>query len=372
LLWLGGGASTIDLWDMKPGSDAGGPFKPIATSGDVQICEHLPRMAKLMHHVAVVRSMSTREADHARGRYYLHTGYVPTPTVTHPSYGAIISHETAEQAKGLDLPAFVAVGGASEGPGFLGMAHAPFVVGYDGQIRNLRLATAEDRLPNRMRMLETIEQGFVRQRRGLTAAEHAKILQKTSSLLGSSQMAAFRVDEEPQTVRERYGAGSFGSGCLLARRLVEAGVPFVEVDFGGWDNHQNIFPTLQNDKLPQLDQGMSALIEDLHQRGLLRDTVVLCMGEFGRTPRINANVGRDHWARAWSVVLAGGGIKGGAVIGATNDDGTAVTTRPYTAQDLMASVLAALGISLDITYTTPNGRPIKIANDGHPIEGLLG
>jgi uncharacterized protein (DUF1501 family) len=184
-------------------------------------------------------------------------------------------------------------------------------------------------------------------------------------------MEAFRVDEEPQAVRDRYGNTAFGRGCLMARRLVEKGVPFIEVDNGGWDNHGDIHSTLSNQKLPELDKAMSALIGDLAERNLLHDTALIWMGEFGRTPRINENAGRDHWARAWSVVVGGGGMKGGVAIGATNEDGTQVIGEPYTSQDVMASVCRALGISLETTFTSTSGRPMKIANGGKVIGELF-
>jgi uncharacterized protein (DUF1501 family) len=251
------------------------------------------------------------------------------------------------------------------------MTYAPFVVGYDGRVRDAKILGSQDDFYARMQMLDKIESNFIAQRRGLAASDHKKILDKTAVVLTSQQMSAFNIDDEPAAMRQRYGQGNFADGCLMARRLVEAGVPFVEVDFGGWDHHQNIFRTLQNDKLPQVDQAASALVEDLVQRGLFEDTVVLWMGEFGRTPRINANVGRDHWARAWSVVLGGGGMKGGIAVGATNDDATEVITQPYSAHDLMATVLFALGISLDKTYTSNNGRPLKIADGGQVIRDLF-
>ena len=185
-------------------------------------------------------------------------------------------------------------------------------------------------------------------------------------------MDAFQVEKEPEAEKEKYGKNGFGQGCLLARRLVEAGVPFVEVDLGGWDNHMDIFRTLSNDRLPTLDKAMAALVSDLDQRGLLQDTAIVWMGEFGRTPRINADAGRDHWARAWSVVVGGAGIKGGQAIGATNEDGTQVEGDPYSSEDLMASVCHALGISLETTFTSKNGRPMKIANSGKLIKGLFG
>jgi len=371
LLWMGGGPSTMDIWDLKPGAVGSGPFSQIKTSGDVQICEHLPQMAKLMHHMAIVRSMSTREADHNRGRYYLHTGYVPNPNVTHPSYGAVISHEMASQTTDLEIPPFISVGGSSEGPGFLGMAYAPFVVDANGQVRNLKFNTEHDRLMQRMHMLREIETGFIHDSRGLAAKDHAKVLDKTLSLLTSKQMDAFRFQQEPEGVRQRYGDSPLGHGCLMARRLVEAGVPFVEVNFGGWDNHRDVFNTLQNDKLPKLDQAMSALIEDLEQRGLLDSTAIIWMGEFGRTPRINGNTGRDHWARGWSAVVGGAGINGGIAVGKTSADGGHVETAPYSSENLMASVLKALKIPLDRTFTSSNGRPMKIANGGRVIGELF-
>jgi uncharacterized protein (DUF1501 family) len=371
LLWMGGGPSTIDLWDLKPGQPTGGPFRPVSTSADVQICEHLPQLARQMHHLSVVRSMSTQEADHGRGRYFMHTGYVPNPTVEHPGYGSVIANQLTAARSELEIPPFVSVGGSSVGPGFLGMAWAPFVVDSDGEIRNVKTDLDLQRLARRMDALRLIETSFVRQQRGQAAEDHAKVLDKTFRLMTSPQMDAFKVRQEPAEVQQRYGRNGFGRGCLMARRLIETGVPFVEVDLGGWDNHSNIFPILQNDRLPVMDQAMSALVEDLEQRGRLADTVVVWMGEFGRTPRINGSGGRDHWARAWSVVLGGAGMKGGIAVGQTNQDGTQVETEPYSSQDIMATVCHALGISLETTFTSRNGRPMKIANGGKIVTELF-
>jgi hypothetical protein len=381
MLWMGGGPSTMDIWDLKPNTSTGGPFTPISTNGDMQICEHMPMMAKQMKHMAIVRSMSTREADHNRGRYYMHTGYVPSTTIEHPSYGAVIAHELADQVPGLEIPPFVSVGGGSVGPGFLGMTYAPFVVDSNGNVRNLDLGMEQERLQQRLYTLHAIEESFVSQGRGEAPKDHKKILDKTVSLMTSKQMAAFKTDGEPKEVLERYGVigntgrgmggnTGFARGCLMARRLVEQGVPFVEVDFGGWDNHANIFNTFET-KLPQLDQPMSALVEDLAQRGMLEDTVIVWMGEFSRTPRINGTTGRDHWARSWSVAVGGGKIKGGQAVGATNEDGTEVATEPYSSEDLMASVVKALDISLEKTFTSKNNRPMKIANSGRVIKELF-
>jgi uncharacterized protein (DUF1501 family) len=372
LLWLGGGPPSIDMWDMKPGAPTAGQFKPISTTGDFQICELMPELAKQGKHLAVVRSMSTREADHNRGRYYMHTAYVPNPNVEHPSYGSVVAHEmdVAKSLTQLEIPPFVSIGGASEGPGFLGMTYAPFQVDANGQIKDASMSVPAARMVDRLKLLGALETRFVNEKRGSAAQEHANIYAKTQELLTSQQMKAFQVRSEPKEMTEKYGDNNFGRGCLMARRLVEVGVPFVEVQSGGWDLHQNNFTSLQR-KLPELDKAYAALIEDLQQHGLLESTVVMCMGEFGRTPRINGNAGRDHFARAWSVVLGGAAIQGGRAIGKTNSDGTSVEGESHSSEDLMASVCQALGISLKTTYTAKNGRPMKIAGGGKVIPELF-
>jgi len=251
------------------------------------------------------------------------------------------------------------------------MTWAPFVVSSNGDVRNLRMNITEDRLMQRMAMLNSLEKGFIGEKRGQSSEDHEKILKKTLALMTSKQMEAFKVMSEPTDVRERYGNNVFGNGCLMARRLVEQGVSFVEVDLGGWDNHNGIFNILRTQRLPALDKGMSTLVTDLSERGLLKDTAIIWMGEFSRTPRINGNGGRDHWARAWSVVVGGAGLKPGIAVGKTNEDGTAVETEPYTSQDVMATVCKALGISLETTFTSNNGRPMKIANSGKVIKELI-
>ncbi|MGI9455581.1 MAG: DUF1501 domain-containing protein [Aeoliella sp.] len=370
LLWMGGGPPTIDIWDLKPGAPTGGPSRPIATAGNAQISDKMPLVANHTDKLSIVRSMSTREADHERGRYYMHTGYVPNPNILHPSYGAVVAHELESQVPDLEIPPFVSVGGGSEGPGFLGMGYAPFQVDSNGRIRNLDMQLDHERLAQRFAMLETLETKFIRERRGMASMDHAKVLGKTRALLTSEQMKAFKVGSEPQEIRDQYGNSGFGRGCLLARRLVESGVPFIEVNMGGWDLHSNCFTSLET-KLPEMDKAMSALMEDLKQRGLLENTVVIWMGEFGRTPRINGNAGRDHFARAWSAVVGGGPIQGGLAVGETSADGTRVESEPYSSEDLMATVCQALGISLQTTFTSNNGRPMKIANGGQVIRELF-
>lgn len=371
LLWMGGGPSTIDLWDLKPGAATGGPFKPISTSADgIQICEHLPLMAQQMHHMSIIRSMSTREADHMRGRYYMHTGYVPNPNVEHPSYGSVISHELSELSSHLEIPPFVSVGGPSVGAGFLGTTYNPFVIDSNGNVRNMDKNIDPERTRQRLEMLSAIEDNFIVNRKGL-ALDHQQVVSKTVKLMTSKQMDVFKITQEPENIRERYGNTGFGRGCLMARRLVEMGVPFIEVDLGGWDNHTDIFTTLSERKLPELDQSMSALIEDLNTRGLLDTTAIVWMGEFSRTPNINGNGGRDHWAKSWSTVVGGAGFKKGIVVGETSDDGREVVSDIYTSEDLMASVLKSVDISLETVFTAKNGRPMKIANSGRVIKELF-
>lgn len=373
LLWLGGGPPTIDMWDLKPGSKNGGELKPIATTGEMRISESLPETAKQMKHLSLVRSMSTREADHGRGRYYMHTAYVPNPTVTHPAFGSVVSKELGTGRKELEIPGFISIGGGSEGPGFLGMANAAFTVNSSGRINN----AASGKLPggrfnNRLAMLDVIETNFIKSGRGELPRDHADVYRKAVNLMTSEQLKAFRVNEEPAAMREKYGNSGFGRGCMLARRLVEAGVPFVEVNMGGWDLHQGVFNALRNQRLPMLDQGLSALTADLEERGLLEHTVIVCMGEFGRTPRINQNVGRDHWAASWTSLIGGGGLKGGQAIGGTDKDGVGIAGKSYLPGDIWATVAKALGIPLDIVYTTKRKRPMKIANGGAAIGELFG
>lgn len=374
LMWLGGGAPTIDMWDLKPGSKNGGEFKPISTKGDLQICEHLPNIAGHMDELSVIRSMSTREADHTRGRYYMHTCYPPNPTVVHPSFGSITSYELGAKRENLAIPSFVSVGGGAGSAGFLGMSHAPFVVDSNGQIRNAsgNGMISKDRLAQRLDLLTVVERNFINSKRGDLPQAHKEVYEQAVELMTSQQMKAFNVRDEKAEVLEKYGDNNFGRGLLMARRLVETGVPFVEVNFGGWDLHQDVFDTLSGQRLPVLDQAISGLVSELKERSMMDNVVVICMGEFGRTPRINANTGRDHWAASWSLLAGGGGLKGGQAIGATDKDGVGIEGQAYQPGDLWASVAHTLGIPLNREYQSKLGRPMKLANGGTPIKELIG
>jgi len=291
--------------------------------------------------------------------------------------------------KELEIPSFVSINGPSMGPGFMGMMHSPFQVDSNGEIRN---AGANDKLSDarfnqRKMMLDAIETDFIRSDRGQLPKDHQDVYKKAMSLFTSKQMSAFKVTEEsPETVQLYCGTGAnagggamgmgarnpFGMGCLMARRLVEAGVPFVEVDLGGWDLHAGVFNTLKNQRLPVLDRAIAGLTTDLEQRGLLKDTTIVWMGEFGRTPRINQDVGRDHWAASWSVMVGGGGLKGGVAVGETDKDGTSCVSQAYLPGDIWATVAHAMGIPLDTVHTSKNGRPMKLANGGTAIKELIG
>ncbi len=383
LMWMSGGPPSIDIWDLKPDSKNGGEFKPISTKGNLQISEHMPKTASVMDNLSVIRAMSTREADHGRGRYYMHTTYVPNPTVVHPAFGSVVSYEM--KRKELEIPSFISIGGGGSSPGYLGMTHSPFLVDASGRINNADLGeVGEQRLNQRLAMLATVEENFIRSDRGEAGQAHKDVYSKAVNLMQSKQMAAFKIDQEPKEVIEAYsgapaqggmmgGGGQFGRSLLMARRLVEAGVPFVEVDFGGWDLHANVFGALKNQKLPALDSGIAALTADLKQRGMLNDVVLVWMGEFARTPRINQDVGRDHWANSWSVMVGGGGLKGGLAIGETDKDGVSVaSSKSYQPGDVWATVAHALGIPLDTVHKSKNGRPMKLANGGTAIQELIG
>ena len=388
LMWMSGGPPTIDIWDLKPESKNGGEFKPISTKGDLQISEHMPKTAMVMDNLSVVRAMSTREADHGRGRYYMHTAYVPNPTVVHPAFGSVVSYELGTKRKELEIPAFVSIGGGGSSPGFLGMSHAPFLVDGSGNIRNADMGDlGQDRLNQRLSMLGVVEDNFINSQRGESGQAHKDIYQKAVNLMTSKQMDAFRkINEEKKEVLDMYspapaagaggmmgGGNGFGKSLVMARRLVEAGVPFVEVDFGGWDLHAGVFQNLKTQKLPALDAGIAGLTADLKQRGMLNDVVLVWMGEFARTPRINQDVGRDHWAASWSVMIGGGGLRGGVAVGETDKDGTSVaSSKSYQPGDIWATVAHALGIPLDTVHTSKRGRPMKIANGGTAIQELIG
>ncbi|REJ72163.1 MAG: DUF1501 domain-containing protein [Planctomycetota bacterium] len=369
LLWMAGGPSQFETFDPKPDHENGGPTEAIDTSvPGIRIAQGWEQTAKVMDEIALIRSMTNREGNHQRASYQLHTGYVPSGSVKHPSFASAVSQELADPD--IDLPAFVSVG-PTIGAGFLGVDYEPFVVNNPGQLpQNVATTVPGDRYERRLGLLDRLEDEFAGRGAEAVVKSHKRLYGKTSQLVLSDQTKAFDFSEEPQALQDRYGDNQFGKGCLLARRLVEAGVTFVEVRSNGWDTHQDNFERTGG-LAAQVDPAMGTLIADLKDRGLLERTIVVWMGEFGRTPRVNPRTGRDHYPRAFNVALAGGGVRGGQVIGATTDDGAQVADRPVAVGDLFASVCQSLQVDPNHENISPLGRPMRIVDKGAVIDELF-
>jgi uncharacterized protein (DUF1501 family) len=381
LIWLNGGPSHIDTFDPKPGADTNGPFTAIETRvAGMQFSQHLPRLAEQAQHLAVVRSMTSNEGDHDRANYLLHTGNQRTEALAYPGLGSVVAREW--QAEDGDLPAYVALNGTAPSAGFFGVEFSPHIIGnLDAPLENVTLpeGMTEERLEKRLKALDSFNDGSLnRVDRERLSAQKATTA-KAARFRKSSALKAFDLsDESPETLTT-YGAtqpegspipGTFGRACIMARRLIESGVRFVEVTLDGWDTHANNFELVAA-LLNQLDPAFAALTSDLSNRGLLDETLVICMGEFGRTPQINVQMGRDHWSDAFSVVLTGGGIRGGQVIGTTDAKGEKVADRPVSVPDLFTTLLATFGVEGHKVYRTPSGRPIKLADKGTVVAELL-
>jgi hypothetical protein len=395
LLWMAGGPSHMDTFDLKPGHDNGGPFKELATNvAGIKISEHLPKIAKQMDKLAIVRSMSTKEADHGRATYQMRTGRPPGGPVQYPTLGSLVAKEMEDDSA--ELPRFVSVApnrvlapGAYV-PGFLGPQYAPLIVGEGApggagqgpggnnldqflKVQDLELpgGVNSTRAASRVGLLDEVDDDFLAQHAAPPTVSHRAARQRALKMMRATSAKAFNLDDEPQTLRDAYGRSVFGQGCLLARRLVEAGVPFVEVTLNGWDTHQNNFDAVER-QCGVLDPAWATLMEDLKAKGLLDTTLVVWMGEFGRTPRINPNKGRDHWANAWSTVLGGGGIIGGQVVGKTSADGSTVDEHKVSVPDLLCTVVQALGLDADKQNNSNVGRPIRLVEPGaKPIKEVL-
>lgn len=389
LLWLDGGPSHLETFDLKPDAPAEvrGPFAPIATSvPGISICELLQETAKLTQHLSIIRSMTSPLGEHGIANHYLLTGYKPTPSLQYPGFGSVVSHVGTNATS---LPANVAIPEArGGGAGFLGESFAPFETKGDPstpdfRVRNLELYPDVDeaRLLRRRDFL----QQFDRQQKAMESAGRlqpdATELDQAFRMITSQQAKqAFDLSQEPDELRAKYGPRMFGQSCLLARRLVERGVPFVTVTNTGWDTHEGLITQLKlgysGAKVgvglaPTFDLGFSALIADLADRGLLEETLVVGMGEFGRTPKLNTRGGRDHWPRVFSVVLAGGGVRGGQVIGSSDRVGESPSDNPVTPADLAFSIYSLLGIDPHRELRTSDGRPIPINQGGQMIKGLV-
>lgn len=390
LIWQDGGPSHYETFDPKPNapSEIRGEFKPISTTlPGVQFSEHMVKLAAMTDKLAIVRSIRHNQGNHGAGNHYMMTGAPPRIPVGcgafvsfHPSLGSVVSHERGAPA---GLPAYFSMPSMSRsgGANFLGAKHAPFVAGGDPntpgyRVRDVALpdGLAADRFLNRCEVRAEVD--TFRRMLDKTAADPAAALdqhyQQAYDLMNSKEaQAAFDIANEPDKTRDLYGRTGFGQRCLLARRLVEAGVPFVTVYDGGWDDHRTLFANLTK-RLPPVDTGIAALISDLHDRGMLASTLVVALGEFGRTPQINKDSGRDHWANAMSVLFAGGGTPGGQIVGATDKKGYSASERVLSPENFVSTVYTKLGINPGKILYTPQGRPTHIVSDPTPIRELMG
>lgn len=374
LLWLAGGASQLETWDPKPGTRTGGPFAAIPTNATgVHISELLPGLARRMHHTAIIRSLNTRIADHGNAAALMESGRRSDPGIAYPDLGAIVAHELARRDSA--VPDYVSMYTATEGrrkgtSGFFGARYAPMFL-TDNMIPpdiNRHAAVSEIDHRDRAALRDMLARQFARQRRSAAVDSHNAAYQRVQGLMASADL--FNIEREPNDIRQRYGPTQFGEQCLIARRLVEAGVPFVKVARAWWDSHGQNFET-HRELCADLDHCLSVLLDDLEQRGLLEHTMVITLGEFGRTPRINASLGRDHFASAWSCSLSGMGIRGGVAWGETDAEGQTVVDGEVTAKDLFATILQGLGI--DHQHEVLVGvRPVPLADfESHPVTAVL-
>jgi hypothetical protein len=373
LLWLSGGPSQLETFDPHPGTAIAGGTRAIPTAvRGVQLAEGFGRLAEQMGAVSLVRSMVSKEGDHERGTYLMKTGYRPDPTVVHPSIGAICCHELPVGKT--EIPRHVSIlpdGWPGRG-GFLGDEYDAFKT-YDLRhpVADVTSHVPAPRDGRRLRDLDVIEKSFARGRRQrVEATLHRDTIRNARTMMTSEQLKAFDVAAEPLRLRQAYGETPFGRGCLAARRLIEVGVRCVEVTLGTWDSHVNNHET-HKERVAALDPAFAALLQDLRERDLLRRTVVLCTGEFGRTPKLNPAAGRDHWPKGFSLAVAGGGIRGGHVVGATDPEGRdADPADPVRVADIHATVLAALGLDPAKENISPAKRPIRLS-EGRVLPALF-
>jgi len=371
-VYLQGGPSHIDTFDPKPGRETGGPYKPVATPiPGVYLGEHLPKLAAQIEKFAVIRSMTSKEGNHSRARTLVHTAYSPEATVTHPTFGSAVSAERGKPD--FDLPNFISIGAQQDSAGFLGVQHGPFVIDNPTRtIQNLdyNQAVGEQRVTRRLDLLDDLQKEFADSHGKDVTEGRDDMFKKAKRLVDTKLRDAFDLSKESDKTREAYGKSETGSACLMARRLVESGVSCVEVVVNGWDTHDDNFNRVGK-LCDAMDPALAALLDDLSQRGLLDSTVVTCFGEFGRTPKINPRAGRDHWAKSWSALVAGGGTIGGQIIGSTDDDGMAPKDRPVQVADLYASFWHAFGVDPWTEYHA-NDRPITLVpKDGRIVKELF-
>jgi len=373
VLWMQGGPSQLETFDPKSDSNISGPTKSIKTViPGVEIAHAWPETAKALDNATIIRSMTSKEGNHQRATYQMHTGYLPSGSVKHPGLGANLA--THLEDPDFDLPSVVSIGRPASGlhAGHLGINYEPIIIGRPGEMpKNVAKSVEQARYDRRRSLLGRVDSEFAKLGAGQVVADHQKLYGKAAQMVVSKNLAAFNLEEESQGLRDSYGDTDFGRGCLLARRLVETGVPYVEVNHRNWDTHQEGFEA--TDRLAgEVDPALATLLVDLQTRGMLEDTLVVWMGEFGRTPRINPRTGRDHFPRAFNALLAGAGVRGGQVIGSTTKDGSMVDDQPVTIGDLFTSICHALEVDPTNETISPLGRPMKIVEEGSLVDGLFG
>jgi hypothetical protein len=398
VLWMTGGPAQTDTFDMKPGHANGGEFQEVSTAvPGLRFSEHLPKLAKLADHLAIVRSLSTKEGDHGRGTYLVRTGHQPQGPIQYPGIGAALSKELGRDddtvPQNVAIAPYRAFNPQAYGPGFLGPKYSPLTVGASDSLQppmagatNYAELKVDDLVPppfvskrefqDRLELWRTLQTNFLATHPGPVPVAQNTVYQRAIQLMDSQAAEAFDLSQEKPSVREEYGRGRFGQGCLMARRLIERGVSFVEVSLGdlaqnriGWDTHIGNFPAVKS-LSAELDNGWGTLMHELKDRGLLESTTILWMGEFGRTPRINPQGGRDHFPAAWTCVLAGVGIRGGQAYGKTSASGEEVEEGKVDMGDVLATLCTALGVDPETKNVSDQGRPIKIA-EGTPIKPIL-
>ena len=365
VLWMGGGPSQMETFDPKPGKATGGPTTSIATSvPGIEIASNFPEIAKRMDRLSLIRNLSSPEADHDRGQYIMHTGYPLIQAFPRPTLGSIVSHESPAA----DFPLFVSVGGKGPGPAYMGPDHAPFSV--EDPAAAVQLIAGLRRQRRSMKFLEEFSTKFDESHLGSGLDRRRATLQRIERMMTTPFVKALDVDNSSESDRSRYGDGEFGRRCLLARRLLESGVRFVEIQHDGWDTHSDNFNSVA-ELCGQIDAPWSALLDDLQSSGLWNETLVVWMGEFGRTPQINSDNGRDHFPNVTPVVIGGGAIKGGVVVGQTNETGLEIAGDKVTVPDLFATLLTGLGLDPAHEFRTEFGAIAPASDHGKVISALL-
>lgn len=373
VLFMHGGASQIDTWDPKPTSENGGEFAAIesAVSG-LRVSEHLPGLAARMQQLSLIRTLAAKEGNHERARYLMHTGFAPQGGVVHPGLGSHAARSWATKAD--ELPGYVSIGAPGPTPGYLGAAWSAFTVPRASRtVRNLAppVELSPRRSDRRLELWRALEDGFAADHGSAQVRGSRDLGERAVALTRSPKLAAFDLEQVPAATRARYGEHEFGLGCLRARQLVEAGVGFVEVGMRGWDTHEDNFTRVRR-LSGELDGAMSALIDDLVASGKWSETLLVWLGDFGRTPRINERGGRDHFPAISSAVLGGGPIRAGQVVGSTSADGMSIRDRPVSVPDLFATLTTALGLAGDEVHVTAAGRPVTTVDEaGRPVAELL-